>query len=791
MKNFREITEKSGDTAVFTFGRFNPPTSGHEKVVNAVAAQQKKNSGSKMYVYASHSNDPKRNPLSHPKKLAYMRKMLPKYKRNIVASKARNIFEIATELHNKGHRAIVMVVGSDRVDEFDDLLNKYNGEDSRHGFYGFDNIEVVSAGERDPDGEGVGGMSATKMRDEAEKGNFDSFKTGIPDTMSDADKKKMYFDVRKGMGIREERDMGKMDTYEEMRDSYLTGKLWNVGSFVTVDGIVGEVVRKGTNYISYMTENGKVHKAWLHELKEGERWEDTPPTRDNPLVGVKDREGKALMHMNLSTVHSFFRLKEYSKNKEDLIKKIFRAGVDGDVAVTVEKKGRVPSNSGIPNSTGSLLTVHLSKSHEKQVKEAKSPLQRLRDFDKTRAAVGKKPIFKDKNVKFVKMKKKGLMTTMNVPTDELDKYLKKGYEIVESLDEAMGSMRPETGSKNIIITKLAIDMSKQGMSMPEVHKQMKSLRKKKLPELKKLAKELQMRQSKKEEVEVELDERNYRKEYDNYQGRPEQIARRSSRNKARRIMGDKTKIGMDVGHKDNNPLNNDSGNLRNEDPSKNRREPRLREEKVPNDELNWIKTGGMVGKKRRFPTYIVKKEGNKYKAYDEQNKMSFIAASNSLEGLAKLLKPYIEKRTGSWKFEEVELDELSSFLPWLDRAAAKVSQITHPKGWEIMLKKYVNGMKDKDHQKHPGAWAADIAREYSGINGRDLVKYINKLVDNGKLPKQLRADYDPLEEVLSKNASQQEYIDDFISSDAPQFKGKSKDKRIAMAIAAYNSKNDK
>ena len=791
MKNFREITEKSGDTAVFTFGRFNPPTSGHEKVVNAVAAQQKKNSGSKMYVYASHSNDPKRNPLSHPKKLAYMRKMLPKYKRNIVASKARNIFEIATELHNKGHRAIVMVVGSDRVTEFDELLNTYNGVEGRHGYYGFDNIEVISAGERDPDAEGITGMSATKMRDEAEKGNFDSFKTGIPDTMSDADKKKMYFDVRKGMGIREERDMGKMDTYEEMRDSYLTGKLWNVGSFVTVDGIVGEVVRKGTNYISYMTENGKVHKAWLHELKEGERWEDTPPTRDNPLVGVKDREGKALMHMNLSTVHSFFRLKEYSKNKEDLIKKIFRAGVDGDVAVTVEKKGRVPSNSGIPNSTGSLLTVHLSKSHEKQVKEAKSPLQRLRDFDKTRAAVGKKPIFKDKNVKFVKMKKKGLMTTMNVPTDELDKYLKKGYEIVESLDEAMGSMRPETGSKNIIITKLAIDMSKQGMSMPEVHKQMKSLRKKKLPELKKLAKELQMRQSKKEEVEVELDERNYRKEYDNYQGRPEQIARRSSRNKARRIMGDKTKIGMDVGHKDNNPLNNDSGNLRNEDPSKNRREPRLREEKVPNDELNWIKTGGMVGKKRRFPTYIVKKEGNKYKAYDEQNKMSFIAASNSLEGLAKLLKPYIEKRTGSWKFEEVELDELSSFLPWLDRAAAKVSQITHPKGWEIMLKKYVNGMKDKDHQKHPGAWAADIAREYSGINGRDLIKYINKLVDKGKLPKQLRADYDPLEEVLSKNASQQEYIDDFISSDAPQFKGKSKDKRIAMAIAAYNSKNDK
>ena len=81
------------------------------------------------------------------------------------------------------------------------------------------------------------------------------------------------------------------------------------------------------------------------------------------------------------------------------------------------------------------------------------------------------------------------------------------------------------------------------------------------------------------------------------------------------------------------------------------------EVKLPKDDLNWVKTGGSFGKKRRFPTFVVKKEGNKYKAYDEQNKMSFKAASNSLEGLGKLLKPYIEKRTGSWKFEEVKQDK--------------------------------------------------------------------------------------------------------------------------------------
>ena len=147
--------EVRGDTAVFTFGRFNPPTTGHEKLIDALAREQKKNPGAPMYVFPSHSNDPKKNPLPHALKVAYMKKMFRKYAKNITVSSARNVFEVATFLHNKGHRAVVMVVGSDRVDEFDRLLNEYNGVKGRHGYYGFDNIEVVSAGERDPDAEGV------------------------------------------------------------------------------------------------------------------------------------------------------------------------------------------------------------------------------------------------------------------------------------------------------------------------------------------------------------------------------------------------------------------------------------------------------------------------------------------------------------------------------------------------------------------------------------------------------------------------------------------------------------
>ena len=199
MRSFKDIREARGDTCVFTFGRFNPPTTGHEKLLDAVATQAKKNPGAPYYVFASHSENAKKDPLPYAKKVAYMKKMFPKHARNIIVDKARNVFEIAVSLHNKGHKAIVMVVGSDRVDEFNSLLNKYNGVEARHGYYGFDNIEVVSAGERDPDAEGVTGMSASKMRAAASANDFDQFKLGLPRGFADGDK--LFKDVRKHMGI--------------------------------------------------------------------------------------------------------------------------------------------------------------------------------------------------------------------------------------------------------------------------------------------------------------------------------------------------------------------------------------------------------------------------------------------------------------------------------------------------------------------------------------------------------------------------------------------------------------
>ena len=158
MRNFKDLIEARGDTAVFTLGRFNPPTTGHEKLIKKMDAVAKKNSAP-MYVFPTHSTDPAKNPLPHGLKVAYMKKMYKRYAKNIQISKARNVFEVAKVLYDKGHKAIIMVVGSDRVSEFSALLDKYNGVESTHGYYGFDNIEVVSAGERDPDAEGVSGMS--------------------------------------------------------------------------------------------------------------------------------------------------------------------------------------------------------------------------------------------------------------------------------------------------------------------------------------------------------------------------------------------------------------------------------------------------------------------------------------------------------------------------------------------------------------------------------------------------------------------------------------------------------
>ena len=276
-----KFQEQAGQV-VFTFGRFNPPTTGHEKLLDKV----KQIAGTGRYViYPSQSQNQRKDPLPFALKVAYMRKMFPKYAKNIIADRnLKTALDIAVKLHDEGFKNLMMVVGSDRIKEFQNLLNTYNGvEGKRHGFYDFDTIQVVSAGDRDPDAEGVSGMSASKMRTAASNGDFNSFEKGLPSGFRDG--KKLYLDVRKNMGIRENKDMGEMNDLETLRDLYLTGKIWNIDDLVEANGIEGRIVRRGTNYVTYNDSDGKVHKAWLHEITLNE----LPATFISKLMGKIDR----------------------------------------------------------------------------------------------------------------------------------------------------------------------------------------------------------------------------------------------------------------------------------------------------------------------------------------------------------------------------------------------------------------------------------------------------------------------------------------------------------------------
>ncbi len=259
MRKFHE----QASSVVFTFGRFNPPTTGHEKLLDKL----KSVAGTSRYVvFPSQSQNQKKDPLPFALKIAYMRKMFPKHSRSILADKkVYNAFDIVVKLFNEKYTDVTMVVGSDRVKEFQTILDKYNGvTGKRHGFYKFNTINVVSAGERDPDAEGVSGMSASKMRAAASLGDFESFKLGLPKGFKDGEN--LFNDVRKYMGIREERDMGLMTDYEQLRDAYLTGDVWNIDDLIEAKGITGKIIRRGTNYVAFVDEDNKVHKAWLHEI---------------------------------------------------------------------------------------------------------------------------------------------------------------------------------------------------------------------------------------------------------------------------------------------------------------------------------------------------------------------------------------------------------------------------------------------------------------------------------------------------------------------------------------------
>ena len=205
------IIEQKEKHAVLAFGRMNPITTGHEKLVDAVKSVAKKH-GATPFVVISHSQDAKKNPLSAEQKLQFAKRFFTDVNISTSDKSSPNIFAQASRLYKQGYTHLHIVGGSDRVDEYKTIMNKYNGTKGDHGFYEFKSIMVHSAGERDPDAEGATGMSGTKMREAAKNNDFNTFKKGVPSHATPGDAKKMFNAVRAGMNLKEDLN----DEFEEL-----------------------------------------------------------------------------------------------------------------------------------------------------------------------------------------------------------------------------------------------------------------------------------------------------------------------------------------------------------------------------------------------------------------------------------------------------------------------------------------------------------------------------------------------------------------------------------------------
>ena len=268
IKGFASYITEATKEITFTFGRFNPPTTGHEKLLDKVAQVAR---GGKYVVYASQSTDPKKNPLDYTTKVKYMRKMYPRHARSIVLDKnVRMVFDILTKLYDQGYNRVNMVVGSDRVKEFEVLTNKYNNTKGRHGFYNFEGgVNIVSAGERDPDADDVSGMSASKMRAAAEANDFALFSKGLPKGFKEG--QALFNEVRKGMGLKESynyREHVEFSPVSEEREAYIQGELFAEGDIVVVkeSDEVGQVIMLGANYVLIEMADGKKLRKWLTDV---------------------------------------------------------------------------------------------------------------------------------------------------------------------------------------------------------------------------------------------------------------------------------------------------------------------------------------------------------------------------------------------------------------------------------------------------------------------------------------------------------------------------------------------
>jgi len=278
--------EKTKGTLTVAFGRFNPPTTGHEKLLDTVASSSDEGD---YIIVPSRSQDKKKNPLDPDTKVEIMRQMYPKHSERIVNDPAnRTIFDVLKKAHMDGYAGVRIIGGGDRVKEFENLSSNYNGK-----LYQFDNLEVKSAGDRDPDAEGTEGMSASKQRKAAAEGDFASFRQGVPKSMDDKAAKQLYKTLRAAMQIKEGWSLWQIAPkfdWKNLRENFIRERVYKVGDVVENlnTGLVGKIIRRGTNYLICVTEDKIMFKSWIKDVTESITNSDAPSgvPADQRLVGT-------------------------------------------------------------------------------------------------------------------------------------------------------------------------------------------------------------------------------------------------------------------------------------------------------------------------------------------------------------------------------------------------------------------------------------------------------------------------------------------------------------------------
>ena len=310
---------KTKGTLTLAFGRFNPPHAGHQQLMD-IAAQSAEAEESDYIIVPSRSQDPKKNPLDADTKVSVMRSMFPQHSERIVNDGAnRTIFDVLKKAHNDGYTNVRIVAGQDRVKEFDKLSQNYNGQ-----LYQFDNMEVVSSGDRDPDSDGVEGLSSSRLRLAAAEGDFKTFRSGLPEGVPRKSAMELFDTVRQSMNVKDMKEFWniweiapKYDL-ENLRESYVAKKIFNIGDKVENlnTGMIGRIIRRGANHLICVAENNIMFKSWVKDLREAIVNATTPSgvPADQRLVGT-DAHRKYVETMVPGSSYGLHFINKYKKRK--------------------------------------------------------------------------------------------------------------------------------------------------------------------------------------------------------------------------------------------------------------------------------------------------------------------------------------------------------------------------------------------------------------------------------------------------------------------------------------------